>query len=599
MTRDEIHEPRPLGGSEPAGHCFTDGKALRLAMLAGWIGIPTVIIWGFAALLPDPVQGGAASGFLRVLEALPTQWFFYAIVAALVSAWIFRHRQLHIDLRREFMDQSSARGAGLSKRDWWVAEGFRKRALDLRLRADLLLISVFALLFAGAYVVIFAAQIPLFAETTAREIEEQQFKVNFGEELDAMVAGHYWLKTNDADRAMKALETADETRTEWIDWGQEGVVFTTTDGGRTWRHRTLEFNPGEQVQWEFSANSDVGLVRGHEGSVFMTTDGGRTWNSAELKLKNDELVDEAALSADGRTGLVVGNKGTVFKTSDEGKAWNQVKSLLLADGDSIHGAAFSTNGQAGVVVSLRGRVFRFSAESSGTEWQELSKVTDGETFFVAFARFGADGRSGLVVSSFGQSLFITNDGGERWEPIEWNLSSRERVSEAAFSDDGKTVLVGSGNMDGSKKSSLFITRDGWNTWESDELNLENGESVEDVALSADGKTGLVVSSKGSVFITNDVGATWDRIGSLNLGDLEWFAEAAFSDDGQTVLVSGTKGSFFTTYDGGKTWGQNRLKLAVGDRVDLVKLDADGQTGLVAGTGSSIFLRIEPLAKPLS
>ena len=301
----DVHVPD--GNVRPV-YRLTDGKKWRIVTLILWVGVSIGIVYALTMLFPDArLQAEGAVKFVNILETLPTLWGFYALVLSLVSVWIFRHRQIRADLGNEFSGkQRDADGHELSERDWWVAEGFRKRALDLRLRADLILGGVLVLLFAGVYLVIFVLkQIPIIdislADRRQKEMatlrQELVFKDKFGEEFDAMVAGHYWLKSNvDVGRFQEFLRNAGRLSDRLVQ-GHEGFVFTTTDGGRRWSRRKLEFRHGELVtEWTFSADGQTGLVGGKEGSVFMATDGGKTWSPIELDLADREWVDAVAFS---------------------------------------------------------------------------------------------------------------------------------------------------------------------------------------------------------------------------------------------------------------------------------------------------------------
>ena len=451
---------------------LTDGKKWRIVMLLLWVGVPIGIVYVLTMLLPDArLQATGAVRFVDVLEALPTLWWLYALVLSLVSVWIFRYRQIRADLRSEFLGkQQDADRHDLSERDWWVAEGLRKRALDLRLRADLILGGVLVLLFAGVYLVIFvlkqisAIDMDL-AERRQREMatlrQELAFKDKFGEEFDAMVAGRYWLKSNfDIDRIETFLEPAYRSRNQ-LAQGHEGFVFTITDGGRQFSLRKLEFKRGERsAVLTFSADGQTGLVGGDEGSVFMTTDGGSTWNPIALKLPEREQVDAAAFSADGQTGLVGGDEGSVFMTTDGGSTWNPPE-FNLARGEQV------------VVVTL-----------------------------------SADGQTGLV-AGVGGSVSVNLGNGQNWKRISGQLKYGERPMATAFSADGQTGLVGG------DEGSVFITTDGGENWIQNIFDLKRRERVSSVAWTADGTAGLVAGDSGSVWLTQDGGQNWIFTSGLN------------------------------------------------------------------------------------
>ena len=401
----------PDGNVRPA-YGLTDGREWRIVMLILWIGVPTGIVYVLAMLLPEaPPQVRGAVKFVYVLETLPTLWFFFALALALISVWIFRHRQIHAHLQREFSHKRQDAGnRDLSERDWWVAEGFRKRALDLRLRADLILGGVLVVLFAGVYLVIFVSRlIPELDIDLAKRHQELAFKDRFSEELNAMVAGHYWLGSNsDVDEFETSLRNADETRTRLVR-GHEGLVFTTADGGEHWNHQGLEFSHGERVVgWRFSADGQTGWVAGDMGSVFMTTNGGETWSRSELNLEEGERATAVAFSADGRTRLIAIRGGSVFMTMDDGMTRHPLN-MGLARGARVAVARLSADGQTGLVAD---RASMFMTTDGGNTWSSPDLNLADDEWAVAGA-FTTDGRTGLIASDEG-SVYTTRDGGQTW-----------------------------------------------------------------------------------------------------------------------------------------------------------------------------------------
>ena len=375
-----------------------------------WIAIPVVVVYVLATLLPDGPSGASgAVKFVDVLQQLPTQWYFYALVLALISSWIYRHRQLHVDLREKFeQTRLGTSGHDLNERDWWVAAEFRKRALDLRLRADLILGSVLAILFGGVYFVIFVTQqIPDIDREIATLRAEAEIKRKYGQMLDSLVAGQYWLKVTDDEGKARFIEDNNASATK----NMQIVLFRRRDLLGWWSTQPLKFKPGESGRIAaFSANGMAGLVSGNDGSIHATTDGGKTWSQSALNLQDGESVTGAVFSADGMAALVRGDEGSVQMTTDRGETWHKkVLSLPVFRSDT---EVLSVDGMSALVTDDEGLVYMTA--DGGKTWSKTALKMDGEQ--IAVAGSSVRGAHALVVSRQGS---VPRDHGRRRnvEPI--------------------------------------------------------------------------------------------------------------------------------------------------------------------------------------
>ena len=113
------------------------------------------------------------------------------------------------------------------------------------------------------------------------------------------------------------------------------VVFTTSDGGESWkRQKTPAALANEGA---YAASNTCIIVRGARevffgtgaGRVFHSTDGGETWSVAKTPMEGGASAGLFSLAFNGRTGIAVGgdyNKpaesaGNIEVTEDGGKTW--------------------------------------------------------------------------------------------------------------------------------------------------------------------------------------------------------------------------------------------------------------------------------------
>ena len=186
---------------------------------------PLGLVFLYSKFLADASSDDPATAFTNALGRLPTQTMFYVFIAGLVGFCLAWRWWQYVSLSKEFFESRNGDSGkhGLTPRDWWVALGLRKRALSLRTRADILLIGVFLFLFAGIYVIIFI--LPGIRATDplrAKVAQTAAFFAEFGQTLQAMVDGQYWIKTS-------SIEI--DTTAEYVITKDEVLIYTITGGG--------------------------------------------------------------------------------------------------------------------------------------------------------------------------------------------------------------------------------------------------------------------------------------------------------------------------------------------------------------------------------
>jgi len=100
--------------------------------------------------------------------------------------------------------------------------------------------------------------------------------------------------------------------------GHGGVMYATTNGGRTWRF--VHSGTGADLSSISFCNSQVGYAVGASGTVLRTTDAGATWAA----LSGPDLYGSdvsAVTCVDSTHTWVIDNDGYVYATSDGGHTW--------------------------------------------------------------------------------------------------------------------------------------------------------------------------------------------------------------------------------------------------------------------------------------
>jgi len=102
-----------------------------------------------------------------------------------------------------------------------------------------------------------------------------------------------------------------------------GVALKTSDGGRPWEE--LELPAGvSSLKCCYFVNSIKGMIAGEEGGVYTTSDGGQTWVDCSLFV--GDTVSDVILGQNGIGWAAISKKsspghGSVYFTKDSGKTW--------------------------------------------------------------------------------------------------------------------------------------------------------------------------------------------------------------------------------------------------------------------------------------
>lgn len=332
----------------------------------------------------------------------------------------------------------------------------------------------------------------------------------------AQAAGLSW-KRVDLPRSQQSLRGLDavSAKIAWVS-GDEGGVWRTTDGGKTWK----DVRPDAEKDLAFrDVEADSALVaqvlsigpRG-QSRIYKTTDGGGSW---DLTFKNREAAafyDCLAMFPDGMHGLAmsdpVDGKFRVIVTQDAGDTWKRVDPAGMPKakegefGFAASGTCVETAGVKDAWIASGGTASRvFHSTDYGMTWS-VAKTTippnaEGGGVFSLAMRTPS---SGLAVGG----NFLEEDNGRRMT--------------ARTSDGGATWNRG-GNVGGYRSG------------------------VDWVPYS---KTAIAVGPNGTD-VTTDAGKTWTAIGRTGfhsvqcVGTLSTMCWASGADGRVGKLVGLPKG----------------------------------------------------------
>jgi photosystem II stability/assembly factor-like uncharacterized protein len=224
-----------------------------------------------------------------------------------------------------------------------------------------------------------------------------------------------------------------------------------------------------------AAHAGARLVAvGERGIVVLSDDNGATWRQARVPVS---VTLTAVRFVDAKQGFVVGHGGVVLASADGGETW--VKKF-----DGIQAAALVLKAAkaSGDPKALR-EAERLVADGADKPLLDLH-------FF--------DARRGIVVGAY-NLMFVTENGGETWQP--W--------------------------MD----------------------RLDNPKALHLYALRARGNTLLIAGEQGLVLRSDDAGRSFRRLATPYKGSF-FTAELPSGDE---IVLAGLRGNVWRSADGGANW----------------------------------------------
>jgi photosystem II stability/assembly factor-like uncharacterized protein len=296
-----------------------------------------------------------------------------------------------------------------------------------------------------------------------------------------------------ADKSLTAVYFVDSI-TGWAA-GDDGATFRTTDGGRSWK--PLLTGAAANIDFIYFADWSNGWMLGELDKpdkneeagrlLFTTNNGGRSWRHKPLpKVTNLHFIDKL-------TGWAVGRDATALKTTNGGEEWTRMtgfEGLLGLPVESSTGNfglrdIFFLNADTGWMIgNLYGRGSSsigglFVTSDGGTSWKQVPlKMADssgrpipGELHSVRFSDLNTGTVAGEMYDGDGRFFFVlhTRDGGQTWE--QHRTPSRATHS-TRFIDLSNGWSAASAPREGKAEAviydtTLIRTDDGGKTWQND------------------------------------------------------------------------------------------------------------------------------------
>ncbi len=381
--------------------------------------------------------------------------------------------------------------------------------------------------------------------------------------------------------------------TVWAGLQNLGLVYRSTDGGKTWKRRlngivdgnglslrgiavepgnsNVVYTAGEISGWKWAGQNTWGRqFERVKGVVYKSTDGGANWravwrgdNLARYVLIDPKNVntlyvstgifDREAANSDAAK-QEPGGVG-ILKSTDGGKTWTQVNTGLR---NLYTGSLFMNPANPQILLTGAGN------------------NTYGE----------------------GGGIYLTTDGGEHWKYV-----GGEHITSVEFATSDPNIAYAGGDnefyysQDGGQNWQLFMHRRGWG-WGPD--GVRAGFPIDFQVDPRNPARVFVNNYGGGNFLSEDNGRTWVS-SSTGYTGAELTDVSVHPSNPSIVYVNGRSGPFVST-NGGLTWRGLNLSappIAEGGRITLDPSNPDhvllssahwGWTYEIAGANGPMLLR---------
>ena len=156
-----------------------------------------------------------------------------------------------------------------------------------------------------------------------------------------------------------------------------GIVWKTTDAGRSWISRAVCGEPIHAIHYFDSAN--IVCVGGDfdfgAGAIF-TTDAGEHWSYKYLAIWGE--AKSLSFRTENEGWATLGFSGTIMYTRDKGRNWTDIYS---PDTTSMFDVQF-TDVRNGFMVGGEGTILKFNKDLLGVEENKIGRASCRERVYV-------------------------------------------------------------------------------------------------------------------------------------------------------------------------------------------------------------------------
>ena len=225
-------------------------------------------------------------------------------------------------------------------------------------------------------------------------------------------------------------------------------VFRSVDGGESWKPSNRGL-PDTGVRM-FAPLSESHVLAATGSGVLRSRDGGKTWADASEGITNPDIRWLTVEPAAKRT-VFAATFGGLFESRDGGRTWRE-KGLSLPP---LRTATVAAGGRTVIAGSAnRGA---FISLDGGATFKPGNEGLPSPYIMALEVSGGLGGRPSLFLAGTLGGLYVSRNGGSRWDYLSSDMTNLSITAFAVHPKDPKMIFAATGGL-------IFQTADGGRTW---------------------------------------------------------------------------------------------------------------------------------------
>lgn len=366
----------------------------------------------------------------------------------------------------------------------------------------------------------------------------------------------------------------------------DGTIFTSTDGGATWR-LLVNLNEPELILDNLmvdSRDSSKLYASGHRhkapGGFFRSTDGGLTWK--ESKAMRGESVHSLTQSAFDPNMLLAGTTDGMWRSMNSGEDWEKVPSSTMPV--NIDSLAMDPRGTNTIYAGTWYRPFKTT--DGGKNWRLIKDgmIDDSDVFAVT-----VDPRNPEhIVASACSGIYESNNAGEKWAKIQ-GIPSQSRRTRDIVQHPSIPGTIYAATTEG-----FWMSSNGGKSWA---LTTSRDIEINSIAVHPDEPNRVFIGTNNyGIMVSNDGGRNFVPASGNLTSRFTYFVTPDVSQPGRIYAAThniGTGGGFFfVSNDNGRTWTQGRNLDVIRVRPFVLHQDATNPDTLYLGTNVGLYRSLD-------
>ena len=280
----------------------------------------------------------------------------------------------------------------------------------------------------------------------------------------------------------------------FIGFGLGGCVSTRLPVASTSPWQEVQLNTDSNPLDISFADENHGFLIGTNRLIRETTDGGQSWRERSLEIPTEENFRLISIDFLGDEGWIAGQPGLVLHTQDAGKNWSR-----LALGNQLPGEPYLVKtlaSDSAELATTAGAVY--VTNDGGQSWEGKINETSGG---IRDMRRGMNGEY-VSVSSLGNFYATLEPGQDAWQPHQ--RASSKRVQTMGYKSDGSLWMLSRG----AEIRFLNSKQAEEDNWGKPIIPIVNGYNYLDLAWDPKG-TIWAAGGNGTLLFSKDGGNSWE------------------------------------------------------------------------------------------